>query len=143
MDALTVMRSEEEYVSASRLKLWLKCPLAYQLRYVEGIRTPTTPTLFLGRQVHRVLELYYRYRKRGVRLYPEFVVAHVRKHWSDGAREDGVEFESAEKEQEAQRKTISLLETYIAQVPQDEPQPVEVEGRYEAPLAEPQSGERW
>ena len=32
-----------DYVSASRLSLWLKCGLAFRLRYVDGIKTPATP----------------------------------------------------------------------------------------------------
>ncbi len=39
------------YVSPSRLNLWLKCPLAYRLKYFDGIREPTTPALFLGKAV--------------------------------------------------------------------------------------------
>jgi hypothetical protein len=41
-----------EYVSASRLGLWLKCPLAFKLRYVDGLVTPPSPALFVGRMVH-------------------------------------------------------------------------------------------
>ena len=32
-----------DYVSASRLNLWLKCPLAFQLRYVDGVESPVSP----------------------------------------------------------------------------------------------------
>ena len=71
-----------DYVSASRLKLWLKCPLAYKLRYVDRIVTPTTPSLFLGRIIHRLLEYFYRYRQRGVTLFPEVVVDHIKRIWS-------------------------------------------------------------
>ncbi len=41
-----------DYISASRLNLWLRCPLAFKCRYIDGIRTPTTLSLFLGKQVH-------------------------------------------------------------------------------------------
>ena len=37
-----------DYVSVSRLNLWIRCPLAFKLRYLDGIRTPTSPALFLG-----------------------------------------------------------------------------------------------
>ena len=29
-----------EYISPSRLRLWLKCPLAYKLRYIDGHERP-------------------------------------------------------------------------------------------------------
>lgn len=40
------------YLSPSRLNCWLRCPLAFRLTYIDGIRQPTTPSLFLGRIVH-------------------------------------------------------------------------------------------
>lgn len=54
------------YVSPSRLNAWLRCPLAFKLKYIEGIREPTTATLFLGKAVHASLECYYRHRQLGV-----------------------------------------------------------------------------
>jgi hypothetical protein len=58
----------DNYVSPSRLNLWIRCPLAYKLHYIEGIPTPTTPSLFLGRVVHWMLEVFYRHRQLGVWL---------------------------------------------------------------------------
>ena len=44
-----------EYLSPSRLNCWLSCPLKWRLRYLDGIRTPTTPALFIGKAVHASL----------------------------------------------------------------------------------------
>ena len=44
-----------DYISPSRLNLWLKCPLAWKLRHIDGIKTPPTPALFLGTRVHDAL----------------------------------------------------------------------------------------
>ncbi len=52
-----------DYISPSRLNLWRKCPLALRLRYVDRIRLPPSPALFLGKQVHDALELFYRHRQ--------------------------------------------------------------------------------
>jgi hypothetical protein len=41
-----------DYVSASRLNLWLKCPKAFKLRYIDGIKTPTSPAVAVSR--HRL-----------------------------------------------------------------------------------------
>jgi len=54
-----------DYVSPSRLGLWLRCPLAYKFRYVDGIKSPTTPSLFLGKRCHSALEIWYRHRQLG------------------------------------------------------------------------------
>ena len=41
-----------EYISPSRLNCWLSCPLKFRCRYLDGIRTPTTPALFVGKACH-------------------------------------------------------------------------------------------
>jgi hypothetical protein len=51
-----------DYISPSRLNLWLKCPLAFRLKYVDGIKTPTTPSLFVGKMCHAALECHYCHR---------------------------------------------------------------------------------
>ncbi|MEK6246941.1 MAG: PD-(D/E)XK nuclease family protein, partial [Planctomycetales bacterium] len=28
------------YISPSRLSLWMRCPRAYEIRYIEGFRSP-------------------------------------------------------------------------------------------------------
>ena len=57
-----------DYVSPSRLGLWAKCPLAWKFRYLDGIRTPTSPSLFLGKCVHAGLEHFYRNRQLRVSI---------------------------------------------------------------------------
>ena len=34
------------YISPSRLGLWIRCPLAFKFRYVDGIRSPTNANMF-------------------------------------------------------------------------------------------------
>ena len=42
-----------DYISPSRLNLWLRCPLAFKFKYVDGTRSPTSPSRFLGKVVHQ------------------------------------------------------------------------------------------
>jgi hypothetical protein len=56
------------YVSANRLNSWLACPLRFKLHYLDGIKTPTTPSLFVGKCCHSSLETVYRHRQLGVTL---------------------------------------------------------------------------
>ena len=80
-----------EYISPSRLNLWLRCPLAYKLRYIDGVRTPTTPALFLGKMVHHGLEIFYRHRQLGMELSLEDVATRLLNGWDDAAAlESGV-----------------------------------------------------
>lgn len=129
------------YVSASRLNLWLRCPLAYRLRYVDGIITPSTPNLFLGKMVHRGLEFYYGYRQMGVTLFPEFVADRIKKMWDAAVEDEYIAFESSGEERQLQAKAVDLVTTYIAQAPMNEPKPIAVEERFEAPLIDPGTGE--
>jgi hypothetical protein len=129
------------YVSPTRIKLWLRCPLAYKLRYIDGIITPTTPSLFLGQMVHRGLEFYYRYRQRGVTLFPKFVAEHIRKIWPRAVDDEFLTFQTSEEEHELRAKAVDLVTTYLAHVSNDEPPPIAVEQRLEAPLIDPQTGE--
>jgi len=71
-----------DYVSASRLNLWLKCPLAFQLRYIDGVASPISPALFIGKRVHAALEGYYRHRQLGLAIEPERVALQIDDDWA-------------------------------------------------------------
>ena len=129
------------YVSASRLNLWLRCPLAYRLRYIDGIIMPSTPNMFLGKMVHRGLEFYYGYRQRGVTLFPDFVAEHMKKIWGPAVEDEYIAFTSSDEERELQTKAVGLVTTYIAQAPSNEAKPIAVEKRFDAPLIDPGTGE--
>jgi hypothetical protein len=47
-----------QYLSPSRLNCWIRCPRAFAFRYLQGIKTPTTPGLFLGTAVHWALRVH-------------------------------------------------------------------------------------
>ena len=128
------------YVSASRLNLWLKCPLAYRLKYIDGIPTPSSPSLFLGKMVHFGLEYYYRYRARSVTLFPEFVAEAMKTNWDPAVEQELIAFKSSEEERDLQTKAIELVTAYIGQAAMNEASPIAVEQRFEAPLIEPGTG---
>ena len=54
-----------DYVSPSRLSLWMKCPLAFRRRYIEGLQAAPTPALFVGKITHSILAHIYRMRGAG------------------------------------------------------------------------------
>lgn len=130
-----------EYVSPSRLKLWLRCPESFRQRYVEGIVTPSNPKLFLGQVVHRALEFYNRYHQRGVSLYPEIVEIHIKKKWQRAVEEECIVFASKDEEQKLQAQAVELVLTYLGQPREQEAQTLFVEQRLEAPLIDPRTGE--
>jgi hypothetical protein len=130
-----------DYVSASRLNLWLKCPLAFKFRYIEGIRTPTTPNLFIGKRTHDALEVFYRRRQLGVRLSAEELARRIVDTWDEAVAADDMTFKTADESVAARRQVVGLVETYLQLLPADEPPPLAVETSLEAPLVDPVTGE--
>ena len=129
------------YVSPSRLNLWLKCPLAFKLRYVDGIKTPATPSLFVGKMVHSSLERFYRHRQLSIAFDPTGLAHWLIGSWDEAAENEGVKFESTDDEQAYRQQAIELVAAYFAQLPPDEPRPLAVEAAVEAPLVDPENGE--
>jgi len=130
-----------DYVSASRLSLWLHCPLAFKLRYIDGIRLPTSPSQFIGKQVHAGLELWHRQRQIGRPLTIPELVASAASGWDDAVETESVTFDSAEDEQVARQQVSSLLTTYLSGVGASDPMPLAVETHLATPLIDPFSGE--
>ena len=128
-------------VSPSRLGLWAKCPLGWKFRYLDGIRTPTTPSLFLGRCIHSGLEHFHRHRQLGVSISAADAVQHVRDSWGQAVADEDMKFATTAAETALQQQAAGLITTYIDQVPTDEPRPLAVETTMEVPLVDPLSGE--
>jgi len=131
-----------EYISPSRLNLWLKCPLAWRLRYLDGIRTPTTVSLFLGKAVHAGLEVFNRHRQLGITLEADDVAQRMLGSWAQLLDEEQIVFDSTDAEQALRRQAADLVRAYLRQVPKDE-RPLAVEVAAEAPLVDPTSGEEF
>ena len=130
-----------DYISPSRLNLWLKCPLAFKLRYVDGIRSPTTPALFLGKRVHQGLEIFYRHRQLGIQLESADVVRRMNDSWDTAVAEEDMTFKSTADAEALQAKERDLVQAYLNHVADGEPVPTIVETTLEAPLVDPVTGE--
>lgn len=129
------------YISPSRLNLWLKCPLAYKLKYYDGLETPMSPAQFIGRRVHDALEVFYRHRQVGLALEKHDLVERMETSWAPAIEADGMRFTRTEDERASWKQTVELVSAYLAQVPEDESKPLAVETAVEAPLVDPVSGE--
>jgi putative RecB family exonuclease len=130
-----------DYVSPSRLNLWLRCPLSWNLRYVDGIRTPTSPALFVGKCTHSALEDHYRHRMLGITLPPDEVISRMDANWDQTVADEQMDFESTTQETTLRQKVADLVQAYLLQVPDDEPRPLAVEATMEVPLVDPFTGE--
>jgi len=129
------------YISPSRLSCWMSCPLKFKLRYIDGIRTPTTPALFLGKVVHAGLETYYRHRQLRVTLESEEVLSRMLDSWEQAADEEGMQFDSVEQEAKLKEQASQLVAAYLRHISEDEARPKAVEITMETPLIDPATGE--
>lgn len=129
-----------EYISPSRLNCWLSCPLKFKFRYVDGIKSPPTPSLFLGKTVHAGLEVFYRHRQLGITLEKQQVTARMLASWDRAIEDEGINFDEKDKEEALQTQAVSLVEAYLDQAPADE-RPLAVETTIEVPLSDPATGE--
>ena len=130
-----------DYISPSRLNCWITCPLRFRLRYIDGIRTPTTAALFLGKRVHAALEHYYRHRMLGIALAPDEIVHQIDETWDAAVAEESMVFESAAADATLRGQAAGLVQTYLEQVDEDESPPLAVEATMEVPLIDPRTGE--
>ena len=130
-----------DYISPSRLTLWLKCPLAFKIRYVDGVITPTSPAAFVGKVVHTALETHYRHRQLGLTMPVDSLLRQLIDRWEQSAAEEGVGFSSVAAEATCRRQATELVALYVTQLPVDEPRPLAVEVTLETPLADPVTGE--
>ena len=129
------------YISPSRLNIWLRCPLAFKLRYIDGIQSPPSKSMFVGKMVHAGLEVFYRHRQLGVTLPAGDVVQRMDACWEPLVAEDGLEFKDGAEEVKLRTQSANLVSAYLAQLPVDEPSPTTVETKLEAPLVDPFTGE--
>ena len=130
-----------DYVSASRLTLWLRCPLAYRLKYIDGIQFRTPPAVFLGKQVHAGLEWYYRHQQFGLDLTSDDVCDFLRRDWGRSVAAEGMRFESTAEEAPLQSKVGELVRVYLAKVAGETARPMAVETAVETPLIDSRIGE--
>ncbi len=130
-----------DYLSPSRLNLWIKCPLAFKFKYVDGIKLPPTPNMFLGKRVHDGLELFYRHRQLGIYLEAGDVTQRMLVSWDAAVAAEEIEFDNVAEETALKQQSTSLVTVYLRQLPADEPRPLAVETSLTFPLVDPVTGE--
>ncbi len=130
-----------DYISPSRLNTWLRCPLAWKLRYIDGIRTPTTPALFIGKMTHQGLEVLYRHRQLCIELSPEDVATRMLNDWDEAVEKEAMKFESTEEEGTLKKQAVDLVAAYMEHTADVLETPLAVETSMEAPLVDPATGE--
>ena len=130
-----------DYVSPSRLNLWLKCPLAFRKRYIDGEQTCPSPALFVGKVVHSVLAHIYRNRIAGHYCSTEDLPQFVADAWNMSMEQEQPYFCDDAEEEKCRYQVLDLVTAYLNSVPIHDERPVAIEKRYEVPLIDPLTGE--
>ena len=130
-----------DYISPSRLNTWLACPLKFKIRYIDGIKEPPSPSLFLGKRVHAGLEFFYRQLQRGEEVEPDDISRHMLETWDEAVATEAITFASADEEDSLQRQALDLVQKYLGQRERDEGVPLAVESRFTCPLLDPETNE--
>src|ERR1044072_4679978 len=97
-----------DYVSPSRLNSWLACPFKFRLKYVEGVRAPTSLSAFVGKAVHRGLESFYRHRQLGLSLTAGEVSNRFIDAWERLVTEEGGQLTKIANALDCQKQVLSL-----------------------------------
>lgn len=141
LNETAVIPPVRDYVSASRLNLWLRCPLAFKRRYIDGIESPPSPNLFVGKVVHDVLEMIYRCAECGT-IPPENELPElVEMSWEGMMESTPCRFDDAEKEAKSRNLVLGLVRAYVSATNITDEKPLAIEKKFEAPLIDPLTGE--
>jgi len=126
-DSKTKIEQLMEEVSASRLKLFLSCRLAFYYRYVAKIHKAPTVALHVGKTLHGVLQSWNSARWLGDRTFRDKLREVFDRRWLEEQQDQVVDFDG--KEDKEREVAFNLLELYLKEtpIPEDEkPQAVEV-----------------
>lgn len=123
-----------DHVSHSQFELFDKCARAWMYRYIEHIRTPSSPPLVLGDCYHKILEYNFKYKKnRGEDIDVEFIPGMFVKYWDSVLEKSEINWRD-ENPNALKEQGIALVCHYIEEVAPTI-QPLEVEQWLEAEIA--------
>lgn len=129
-------------ITPSRLNLWLRCPLAHKLTYIDRVRTPTSESQFLGQRVHAALAAFYRGRMLGMRLAVADCLATMHRDWDVAVAEQQTRFTCSAQERQLKQQAAGLVRAYLSQSPDEDAEFVAVDSRLEATPVDPVTGEQ-
>lgn len=116
-----------KHLSVTQLKMYLRCPLQYKFRYIDGLKIPPVSALTLGKSIHSALEINY---SQKIKTKEDLSVNQVKDLFSDLWEADVKEtlFEEDERPGQVKDEGIGLITTYHKQVsPTIQPKVVEKE----------------
>lgn len=105
----------ENHVSVTQIKMYLRCPLQYKYRYVDGLKIPPVSAMTLGKSIHSVLEINY---KQKIESNQDLPTGKMLDLFSDCWEKEVKEtvFEEDEKPGIVKDDGVKLISVYHAQI---------------------------
>jgi putative RecB family exonuclease len=125
-----------KYLSASRLKSYLTCPLKFYFEKVLAIPKPTSPAAHLGKAVHAGLAIYHGNQWRGGETSPLFVASRFAAEFNKLEGVQPVKWDEPGDRVDALESGAKLIHAYIADSetrPTEKPIGIEVSLEAEIP----------
>lgn len=117
------------HISVTQLKSYLRCPLIYKFRWVDKIIVPPDSSLTLGKSIHSALEINYSQKVKTKKdLAVETITDIFSDSWEDKAKE--TVFEKEEKPGNVKDEGIKIITQYHRDI-SPAIQPVMVEREFE------------
>lgn len=115
----------KQHLSISQVNTYLRCPLQYYWRYVEGLKVPPPSAVVFGLATHRAVEHNYRHKLRSGEDRPTEEIQEVFAEEFDRLAPEA-QWEEGEKPGEVKDEGIRTTELYMREVaPKTDPAAVE------------------
>lgn len=129
------------HVSSSQLKTYLRCPRAFELKYVRGVQPEFLPRpLAFGGSFHAALAAYYEARRAGGPVELDLLMAAFRRSWAEHVSGD-VPLEATDGEADDADLAARMLTAFLDEVGQAAVTVLSVEEPFTVPLHDPETGE--
>jgi putative RecB family exonuclease len=116
-----------KHLSVTQIRSYLRCPLIYKFRWVDGLKVPPVSAITLGKSIHSALEMNYAQKIKTKEDLPvEEVTDLFSDHWESEVKE--TVFEEGEKPGKVKDEGINIIKTYHQDIsPTIQPKVVEKE----------------
>ena len=116
---------EGDHISITQVKTYLRCPLEYKFKYIDGLYMPQSGAVTLGKSMHRAIEQNYRQKIETKHDLPLRNMIEIFNEAYDYLLPE-TEFDSGENAEMLRREGMRLLSIYHAVIsPNIQPEMVE------------------
>ncbi len=122
----------DKHLSVTQMRMFLRCPLQFKFRYVDGLKIPPASAITLGKSIHGALESNYRQKVQTKEDLPLEHVTDLFSNWWEKELSETV-FEEGEKPGQVKDEGIKLVRVYHKQVA-PKVQPISVEKPFTVPF---------